>query len=304
MLDLIVNKALRPLGFRMVKLERGIKVRGFFKNRTFIVGNYRLCSPSTHPLAKNLKQFKYYSRNLQRLVDIVSNHIDDLEVIDIGANIGDSVAFINSVAIKPMKIYCFEGEKEYIKYFRKNTSLMNNVVLFETFLGESTENKRNVVKNNGTLRIDTTSQGDIQIKTLDEVVVENREIKKVKFLKIDTDGYDFKIIRGGKNFISESKPVLFFEYDREYLDMVNDDGFSTFDMLAKVGYNNAIIYDNYGRLLISLDIVSDITKLKQLDAYIKNKKGAFHYYDICLFHKEDESLYEKVITKEMSLFHN
>lgn len=303
MLDLIANKILRPFGFRLVKLEEGIKIRGFMGNKTFNVGNYRIVSPRKHPLSKNLRQFKFYSRNLSRLVEAVGESIPDLEVIDVGANIGDSAAFINSIKIKPNKIYCFEGDSEYIKYFKINTSKMDNIVLFDTFLGEDEREKEfSVVKDNGTLRIDTENKGIIKINTLEKISTSNPELFNVKFLKTDTDGYDFKILRGAKRMLEKAKPILFFEYDREYLNNVKDDGFSTFEMLQTIGYNNAILYDNYGRLLVTLDIEHNKRILEELDLYMSDKKGAFHYYDVCLFHKEDNKIFEQVLNKEIEFF--
>ncbi|MBP1646055.1 MAG: methyltransferase, FkbM family [Bacteroidetes bacterium] len=304
MIELLVNKLLRLLGFKIVKLERGINVRGLFGKKTFNVGNYRIQSPGSHTLSKNLKNHKYYSRNLLRLIDIIGDFISDLEVIDVGANIGDSAVLINSVRNMPKKIYCFEGEKEYVNYFKENTSSMENIVLFETYLGEeNSENSFEVFKNNGTLRIDTNKKGNIKIDSIDNIDGKSNNIfNNVKFLKIDTDGYDFKILRGARNLLLRSKPILFFEYDREFLDNVNDDGFSTFKMLEDIGYNKAIIYDNYGRLLISIDIVLNKDILGQLDLYIKNKKGAFPYYDICVFHKEDNLIYNSVVKQEFDFF--
>lgn len=304
MIELLVNKLLRIIGFRIVKLERGINVRGLLGKKVFNVGNFRIKSPGSHTLSKNLKNYKYYSRNLLRLIDIIGDFIPDLEVIDVGANIGDSAALINSARNTPNKIYCFEGEKEYLNYFKENTLSMKNIVLFETYLGEEDlENGFDVIKNNGTLRIDTNKKGDIKIDSIDNIDRKsNYVLNNVKFLKTDTDGYDFKILRGAKNLLQRSKPILFFEYDREFLNKVNDDGFSTFKMLEDIGYNKAIIYDNYGRLLISIDLVLNKDILGQLDLYIKDKKGAFPYYDMCVFHKEDNLIFESVIKKEFDFF--
>lgn len=304
MIELLVNKLLRIIGFRIVKLERGINVRGLLGKKVFNVGNFRIKSPGSHTLSKNLKNYKYYSRNLLRLIDIIGDFIPDLEVIDVGANIGDSAALINSVRNMPKKIYCFEGEKEYINYFKENTSSMENIVLFETYLGEeNSENGFDVYKNNGTLRIDTNKKGNIKFDSIDNIDGKSNNIfNNIKFLKIDTDGYDFKILRGARNLLLKSNPILFFEYDREFLDKVNDDGFSTFKMLEDIGYDKAIIYDNYGRLLISIDIVSNKDVLEQLDLYIKGKKGAFPYYDICVFHKRDNLIYNTIIEKEFNFF--
>lgn len=302
MLDLIVNKLLRPFGYKLEKFG-GINAKGLFGDKKFNVGNYIITSPSSHSLSKNLNQYKFYSRNLPRLIEEISKYYNDLKIIDVGANIGDSAALINSINIKPNKIYCFEGDDEFTKYFYRNTERMDNIVLFKSFLGDSDSCENfNVVKDNGTLRINSDNKGsNITIDTLDNISEANKELYDIKFLKTDTDGYDFKILRGAKKLIEKAKPILFFEYDREFLNLNSDDGFSTFEMLKEIGYKNAIIYDNYGRLLVSFDINNELL-LKQLDLYIHDKKGAFPYYDICLFNEVDNSIFEKVIQSEMKFY--
>ena len=41
--------------------------------------------------------------------------------------------------------------------------------------------------------------------------VEQRNIKRIDFIKMDTDGYELKILNGGKNSISEFRPIMLIE---------------------------------------------------------------------------------------------
>lgn len=43
-----------------------------------------------------------------------------------------------------------------------------------------------------------------------------------KFLKTDTDGFDGKLLRGGIDFLGQSSPVIFFEYDPDLLAVQGD----------------------------------------------------------------------------------
>jgi hypothetical protein len=160
-------------------------------------------------------------------------------------------------------------------------------------------------KKNGTLRIKkfegTLNSNNKETKTftLDKLVRDNvRLFSKSKVLKIDTDGYDLKIIRGSMDLIKQNKPIIFFEYDRTYLDAVSDKGLPTLSNLKELGYYGTVFYDNYGRFLLSTKL-EDSNLLNQLDAYIEKRSGAFPYYDICLFHKDDTDIFDSLVEVEI-----
>ncbi len=53
----------------------------------------------------------------------------------------------------------------------------------------------------------------VEIKTLDEIYkkVENAYLKYDYFLKLDTQGNDLSVLKGAKNFIKNSQPIIFCE---------------------------------------------------------------------------------------------
>jgi FkbM family methyltransferase len=261
------------------------------------IGNYSLFIPKNHALRNILKRWPQYSLNIARIAEKIKSKYMDLHVIDVGANIGDTVALIKSYVDCP--ILCIEGEKKYFKILIKNINQFKNVDAFNIYLGEtdlmiSVDQK----VSSGTNRLDFISpKMHIQITSLDTFISDKREYSKYKLLKIDTDGYDFKIIRGGMKFIAKQKPVLFIEYEQEYLKSNNEDGIYNLLQLRNVGYHSIIYYDNHGRFLLSTDLKNDVM-IRQLYEYTNNLKGAFQYYDICIFHNEDESLAQKIIASE------
>ena len=84
----------------------------FFKKRkkykTIQVGAYKLIANSEHPLETYLKTYKYYSRNFPRIAKLIERKYAVFSIIDVGANIGDTVALLRSENITQM-IHAIEG---------------------------------------------------------------------------------------------------------------------------------------------------------------------------------------------------
>ena len=62
-------------------------------------------------------------------------------------------------------------------------------------------------------------------------------------------------------------------------------------------YQSVLFYDNYGRFNVSLKS-NDQDLIRQLDRYVKAKKGGFAFYDLVVFHKDDSNLANLFIKSE------
>ena len=98
------------------------------------IGNFNIFLNNSHALPGYLQQFPHYSANLPRLASKVKEKYQDLIMIDVGANIGDTVALVRSVSDFP--IVCIEGDDFYFNILKKNIEQFNNVSAFQFFLGE------------------------------------------------------------------------------------------------------------------------------------------------------------------------
>ncbi|TCC97562.1 FkbM family methyltransferase [Pedobacter hiemivivus] len=271
------------------------------KEKQVKVGNYSLLSNYEHPIEEYLTQFKYYSRNLSRIAKYLEHKYPNYSIIDVGANIGDTIALFRSEGVDQL-IHSIEGDPVYIALLAQNLPLFKGVEVHETFLGEESKEESIVIDNTrGTANISTGSGQTTAVVKLDDLVAKNK-IENIKLLKTDTDGFDFKILRGSFNTIKRDKPVLFFEYDADYLTLQKDDGLTIFENFKDLGYNKALYYDNFGKFLLSTEI-SNTLLLAQLYAYINRKSDcAFPYYDVCLFHRDDDDLADFCVEREMEFF--
>jgi FkbM family methyltransferase len=264
------------------------------------VENYLLWANGAHVIEELLNSYKYYSRNLARLAKYIEHKYPSYAIIDVGANIGDTAALVRSAGVN-QHIHSFEGEPTYFKMLQTNLEQFNNVSAYEAFLGETNETQTIATEvSMGTARLNQQGSGQIKVHKLSDIV-EQHHISNVKLLKTDTDGFDFKILRGSFALIKRDKPVLFFEYDATYLEEQGDDGTSMFKQLQGLGYHKLMYYDNFGKFLISIT-TQDTALIQQLYDYMRKQEGAFPYYDVAAFHQDDDELADWVIKQETEFF--
>lgn len=269
------------------------------------IGKFSIKMMANHQLPIFMKYQKYYSTNLPRLTVEVFKKYKDLRMIDIGANIGDTVALVRSECVFP--ITCIDGDGEFFKILEENVKQFKDVKIIKQLLGEKNENINAELKKNietARLQFDSSNKNNsLNLKTLDTVITENIDLGKSKLLKIDTDGFDMKIIRGAQQYIKNTKPIIFLEYDTVFFAEHNDSGIPTLLILEEMGYDDIIFYDNLGKLIISTNLSNRLI-LKQMNNYINpTDRTPFPYYDIVLFHNEDRDIAKAFIENEMKYFY-
>ncbi len=227
------------------------------------------------------KKFPMYDKQLGRIAQFVkSKENRALNIVDVGANIGDTVLNIGDADNRYLLI---EGEESFSSYISYNLKGFN-YILKHTFCTDSNAESggKAVAKANGTAKIVNGETGNLlQFDTIDNIV---KEVKfKPDILKIDTDGFDFKVLRGSKSTINEYKPVVFFEWTLNSLISAGENPISIFSYLQENGYEKLILFDNFGEIICKVS--SKDTDL--LDGLIRyTSKKHICYYDICAIHKQ------------------
>ena len=125
--------------------------------------------------------------------------------------------------------------------------------------------------------------GGVVFKRLDDIVKDEEFVPDL--LKIDTDGFDFKVLRGCKKILQDMKPVIFFEWWSIRLKELGEEPVSIFEYLFTFGYRKALFFDNYGKELVSLEI-NEKDNLTRLSEYSCNLTSQIRHYDVLLFHEK------------------
>lgn len=243
----------------------------------------------THKLAEYQKNFPKYDRQLARICHFLKEKKQDsLNIIDVGANIGDTVINIGQ---KDAFYLLIEGNRAFYRYINKNLKRYRYKVEY-TFLSDE-EDKVSPVSHDGTAKLTKTDAScGITSRMLDDILATKYNDIKFDILKIDTDGFDFKVLRGAAKLLKEQAPFIFFEWDKMFLNEQNEDELSIFSYLESIGYQHLILFDNFGNYFAT----SNTTDLLMLRKYIENTRieDKPFYYDVLAIPKNSEIFVDEI----------
>ena len=174
-------------------------------------------------------------------------------MIDVGANIGDSVAIVHSYSDHP--VLCLEGEPRFFQLLKQNTCNLPAVEIEQTFIGAPGDHVASIDarrwKRSGAVG---PTPGRASISTLSEALSRHPRFSTAKLLKIDAEGFDCRIIAAETELLKRNKPILFFEYYPKCSELVGQNAFPVFATLSSLGYSMILIYQNLGRYFMSLSL--------------------------------------------------
>lgn len=128
-----------------------------------------------------------------------------------------------------------------------------------------------------------TSLNPISLQSLDNLITKHHF--EANFIKIDTDGFDFKVLRSALQSLERLKSTIYFEWDRFFLEDNNENPISIFPILSQIGYDEIIVFDNFGDMLCRLHC-NDTLALSMLMDYSRDSNKRICYYDMLIFHKD------------------
>ena len=174
--------------------------------------------------------------------------------IDVGANIGYYTLNLAKLVGDTGKVFSFEPNRRnyLITQLASEINSFKNVFVSQCVVSES-----NGVKYSAVSGIDSTttyyvegSNGAEQASTvsIDEYLKSSYPNKKIKLLKIDTEGAELTILRGAeKLLLSKNAPdYLLIECCDSFLSRFNASAEMLFDYLISLGYSNMFFFDKKG----------------------------------------------------------
>ena len=253
--------------------------------------------PLSHRLPDYLARYPNYGANLVRLAKCLAAREPDLTIIDVGANVGDTVAQLRTVTAAP--VLCIEADDRYFSLLEANAPLLGDVVCVKTFLGRSTAIVRGAIERGGGTGHLVAGDSAIALEPLDEVVTRIPRFGRVRLLKVDVDGVDFEVLAGAPVLLHDAKPVLFLEYDPTLVSAQGFDARAALDWLYEVGYGSFVAYDNVGDMALT-GCLDDARLLDDLHDYVAAKRSAV-FWDLAVFPRDDEALFDKFADGERAV---
>jgi FkbM family methyltransferase len=208
-------------------------------------------------IGKRINRFK------PRIEDVLlSFYKNDSKItfIDVGANVGQTIDFITKL-YKSIDIYSFEPTPALIDYLNKKYGHFNNIHIEQMALSDQNgqldfyqsaysptnsclqPNLELYNKFNTSLSETLGNSDKIQVKaiTLDSWFEDHKYIGIVDIIKIDTQGFEYNVVKGGLDTLKNNTKMLYFEIN--YLDFYKDS--VPFYKIFELLYNNGFYFYCY-----------------------------------------------------------
>jgi FkbM family methyltransferase len=280
------------------------KVRPLF--RWYHLGRHTILLPKGSPVKNILRYHRRYDFALGPISSTIAAKYPHFCAIDIGANVGDTAAII--CRDRDVPVLCIEGDTAVLPLLRANAGRIGpQIVIEEVFVGaEGDVVDLTAIEGGGLNATLTRAANDAsgqRLPTLAAILERHPAFRTAKLLKIDTEGYDFRIIESSRRFLAAAKPVVFFEYNPWFHAPNLRAGVATIEMLLEIGYNNAIVYDNHGNFMLSLSGGDMTERFNDLNAFLASNRrfgAAVGYIDVCAIHVEDSDLHAAIREGELT----
>lgn len=264
------HRALVPVWNRM---RHGKWVRGKVYGR-------ELMMPAEHTIVSAVTTYPQYNRALALAAAVLHREGELLSVIDVGANIGETVAVIEEVNPARNVYLCIEPDAHLAEFCRRNHSSNQRVLVQQVFAGDR-DDRCVMLEDDGRANPSTkfsAIEGSQKMHRLDNLAGDFVQQYGVDLIKTDTEGYDFSILRSAESILSQHQPAVYFEWYPELLLKLNERVESIFEFLKRYDYRHWVFFTARGELHCE---ISDLTtRAIEILAKVALVRSDVLYFDV------------------------
>lgn len=208
----------------------------------------------------------------------ITNELNVNWVLDVGANVGE-VALAALKSYPNAQVICFEPVTKTFEMLKKNVaSFSNRTHLYKAALSDKEETGEiNITTFHGANSIDSQAKlhkdsnphvreigkEKIQLVRLDDYAARFPN-QRIDIMKIDVEGHELNVLRGGVHFITENVDLIIVEISLMRDHSLNNQAiFEIFALLNTMGFYLVNIMD--------LNHSEDLTNLAQMDCVFRNR---------------------------------
>ena len=122
----LIRNILQRFGYDIIKTNDWYESKRN-KERNVIVWGREFVMPGNNTLLKTYREISDFNAHLNRIVQCVVKQYPTMTAVDIGANVGDTIAIIKSA--KDIPIVGIEGDEITFNYLKRNVRQFSNIIL-------------------------------------------------------------------------------------------------------------------------------------------------------------------------------
>jgi FkbM family methyltransferase len=269
-------------------------------------------APADHRLDHYRQKHPLYDRRLPRLVRLIGEHSPGSTVIDVGANIGDTVALCRLEGAD-VRFLAVEASLTYLKYLLINRErlpeLFSEVEPVWRFVGRSDGAAELQLRHGTAHRVDgrggSNAFESAARATLEEIAASfGHDPREISLVKLDTDGFDHLILEGELEFLSQTRPVLWAE--AETWRPEDEEAWDRILRAAEETWPYLVAFDNFGFACLAGRTAKKRKSCIDLMGYARRHRKlpvadfgrpTLHYLDIALFPERFASLFDAYLAE-------
>lgn len=242
--------------------------------------------PWSHRLPDYARVEPEYGQNLPRLAAALAEADGrPLLAMDIGANVGDSALQILDVA--DGRVLCVEADGFFLDYLHRNVDGDDRVSIEASLLLDDDDDVPMApVRRGGTTRfVPGASETTAPTVSVSQLRRRHPDFDGLRLVKSDTDGFDVTLVPAVARTWSDTRPVLFFEYDHELSRLAGNDPLQVWRELESLGYDLVRVWDNGGKPVGVYPLAEMTERVSVLDTPVTTRN--FHFWDVAVSHRDD-----------------
>jgi FkbM family methyltransferase len=166
-------------------------------------------------------------------------------VVEVGANVGAHTLLLAKLVGPAGRVYAFEPTNYAQSKLRINIDLNPDLkarIVIRSELVTNHAGQTPVRRINSSFPVRSGGGIPAEVIQTAAIALDNEPFDRVNLLKIDVDGYDFKVLEGATTLLKKFKPYVLVELSEYTLNAQGDSVRDIFGLLSSLGYGG--IYDN------------------------------------------------------------
>jgi FkbM family methyltransferase len=297
--ELRTGEAARRGRKKMLRRARRFLLKFTDPDVVTLVDGFSFQTPFSSNILLTHYEFPFYDSVLPRLARAVRAARGSLVMIDVGANVGAVTRLVSRET--EGRFLCIEANPRFKASLAHNLAqIPQSRARFVALTDEARSMKvrHNYAEGNSFIEPAADDGEALEFITLDEALAAEPDYRAPNLVKIDTEGFELKILRGASRMLTELRPPLFFEFFPEFIRREGGEPDGLFELLARHGYDFFLFYDGAGNLLTSLD-GGQAGQLRSLRRFCELRHS---FFDVAAFHSADAALSREFCDAELAFF--